>query len=695
MPREVRSGVVLAGFRVQGPVAEGAMGAVYRAEDCSTGAQVALKVLLPELARDERFRQRFLRETGIAASLDHPNVIRTVAAGDEDGVLYLAMQYVDGPDLRELLHREGEFESERAIRLVEQVAAALDSAHEAGLVHRDVKPGNVLVRQEEEGEHAYICDFGLARHVSSVSSLTGERGFIGTIAYVPPEQIEGGEIDGRADVYSLGCLLYECLAGAPPFARDSELSVVFAHLNEPPPRLSDVRHDLPEAFDAVFAIALAKSPDDRYSTCGELAKAARAALAGKVVARRRVRSPRLAVAAAAVLVTAAAVAAAVLATEGTSGPKRVRLPLAPNAVSLVDARSHQVVGSVPYPAATAVFAGRSAWLLSPEKQQLARVDLRTRKVGRRIDLPWHPGRVTTGGGSVWVAEDFGSRVWRINAGSGKVTRRLSIGGGGISDIAFGAGSLWLAQGDAVLRADPQDGHVLHRIAAPAQRLVFGDRALWTATQGDGKLAKIDPADNRVVAPQKLHGWLSGLAVGGGSLWAAITPGGDVFRLSEDDLGVQSTPAAGSDPEQISFGGGKLWIADTAARAVSSLDQVSGKRAELESTAEPTSAAYHAGLIWIAAAAPPKPLPPISGQVLRVSSPTDTAVDPDPMGGKGSVAQFMYATCSNLLRYPDASGTAGARLQPEIAAAQPVVSNGGRTYTFRIRRGFRFSPPSNE
>src|SRR3954454_11210076 len=160
MPREVRAGVVLAGFRVEAPVAEGAMGAVYRAEDCSTGAQVALKVLLPELARDERFRQRFLRETGIAASLDHPNIVPTIAAGEEDGVLYLAMQYVDGPDLRELIRREGELAPERAIGLVEQVAAALDSAHEAGLVHRDVKPGNILVTQGAEGEHAYVCDFG-------------------------------------------------------------------------------------------------------------------------------------------------------------------------------------------------------------------------------------------------------------------------------------------------------------------------------------------------------------------------------------------------------------------------------------------------------------------------------------------------------------------------------------------------------
>src|SRR3954468_5854334 len=300
---EIQTGTLIADFRVERLIGAAATGSVFLAEDVRSGTRVALKILAPELARDARFRERFLRESTIAAELEHPNITRTLAAGEHDGLLYLAMAYVDGSDLRVLLRHDGTFAPARAVALVGQVASALDEAHRAGLVHRDVKPANILVASDPDGEHAYICDFGLARHVSSVSSLTGERGFIGTIAYVPPEQIEGGEIDGRADVYSLGCLLYECLAGAPPFAPDRELSVVFAHLNEPPPRLSDVRHDLPEAFDAVFAIALAKSPDDRYSTCGELAKAARAALAGKVVARRRVRSPRLAVAAAAVLVT--------------------------------------------------------------------------------------------------------------------------------------------------------------------------------------------------------------------------------------------------------------------------------------------------------------------------------------------------------------------------------------------------------
>jgi serine/threonine-protein kinase len=240
------------------------MAKVYRARDEAHDRVVALKILDDALARDERFRQRFLRESQLAASLTDPHIVRTLSSGEEDGRLYLAMEYVDGSDLRQLLRQGGRLEPERAIDLVEQVASALDTAHAAGLIHRDVKPGNILVGSDADREHAYVCDFGLARHASSVSSLTGDRGFVGTIDYVPPEQIEGGKVDARADIYSLGCVLYECLAGVRPFERDSELSVVFAHLNEPPPRLTDVRPELPAAFDAVFATALAKTPDERY-----------------------------------------------------------------------------------------------------------------------------------------------------------------------------------------------------------------------------------------------------------------------------------------------------------------------------------------------------------------------------------------------------------------------------------------------
>ena len=310
MRSHVTVGNILVGFRVESLIGEGATGEVYLAEDATRGGRVALKILAPELAHDDRYRERFLRESRLAATLDHPHVVPIVAAGEEDGLLYLAMAYVEGSDLRELLRSEGALEPERALELVGQVAEAIDAAHAAGLVHRDVKPGNILVTAKPEGEQVYVCDFGLARHVSSVSSLTGDRGFVGTIDYVAPEQIKGSSIDSRADVYSLGCVLFECLAGERPFERESELSVVFAHLNEPPPCLSDLRPGLPQALDAVISTALTKSPDDRYQTCSELVDAARGALRGEAVARRRMGRRRwLLIAAALVAATAASIGA--------------------------------------------------------------------------------------------------------------------------------------------------------------------------------------------------------------------------------------------------------------------------------------------------------------------------------------------------------------------------------------------------
>ena len=324
MAARLSPGTVVAGFRVESSLGHGAMAEVYRACD-ESGQIVALKLLDDTLARDERFRQRFLRESQLASSLEDPNIVRTIASGEDHGRLYLVMELVEGSDLRQLLRETGRFEPERAVALVEQVAGALDAAHAAGLVHRDVKPGNILVATAEDGEHAYVCDFGLARHVSSVSSLTGDRGFVGTIDYVPPEQIEGGTIDGRADVYSLGCVLYECLTGVRPYDRDSELSVVFAHLNEPPPRVTDVRPELPAAFDDVLATALAKSPDDRYSSCGELATAARAALRGEVLRRRRSHRRRVVVAAIAAALAAVAAAAGFLLTRQDHIPAPVTI----------------------------------------------------------------------------------------------------------------------------------------------------------------------------------------------------------------------------------------------------------------------------------------------------------------------------------------------------------------------------------
>jgi ABC-type transport system substrate-binding protein/class 3 adenylate cyclase/tRNA A-37 threonylcarbamoyl transferase component Bud32 len=270
-------GSVLAGYRVERSLGQGAMGTVYLAEDVHLRRKTALKLLVPELAQDERFRRRFLLESQLAASLEHPHIVPIYAAGEIEDVLFLAMKYVEGYDLRELLEATEQLDDERALKLLGQVAGALDAAHGLGLVHRDVKPANVLIGAGEE-EHAYLCDFGLAKHASTVASLTGERAFVGTISYVAPEQIESGRVDARADVYALGCMLFECLTGGPPFDREGDLQVVFAHLKEAPPLVTAERPDLPDAIDDVLRQALAKEPDDRFSTCGELVAAASDAL---------------------------------------------------------------------------------------------------------------------------------------------------------------------------------------------------------------------------------------------------------------------------------------------------------------------------------------------------------------------------------------------------------------------------------
>jgi serine/threonine-protein kinase len=255
------------------------MGTVYSAADVALERRVALKVLTPELARDERFRERFLRESKLAASLEHPHIVPIHSAGEADGVLYLAMRYVDGRDLGALLESLGRLDAERTLSILEQVGDALDAAHARGLVHRDVKPANILLAK---GDYAYLCDFGLAKHASTVSSLTGSRAILGTVDYLAPEQIEARPVDGRVDVYALGCVLYECLAGEPPHRRDNELAALLAHVNDSPPKPSERRSELPAALDDVIGTALAKDREARFATCSELVEAARVAMRGDV-----------------------------------------------------------------------------------------------------------------------------------------------------------------------------------------------------------------------------------------------------------------------------------------------------------------------------------------------------------------------------------------------------------------------------
>jgi ABC-type branched-subunit amino acid transport system substrate-binding protein/tRNA A-37 threonylcarbamoyl transferase component Bud32 len=293
------------------------MSVVYRAEDLRLKRKVALKLMAPELAEDERFRERFLRESELAASIDHPSIVPIYEAGEVDGQLYIAMRYVEGTDLKVLLHAEGSLEPKRALALLEQVGTALDAAHQRGLVHRDVKPANVLISVQAGREHCYLSDFGLTKQTSSESGLTESGQFVGTAEYIAPEQIERRRVDGRADIYSLGCILYQCLTGEVPYPGERLMAVLWAHVNERPPSASERNPELPAAVDTVIAKALAKSPEERYPSCGELIDAAREALPARepatAPARRR---PRRAFIAGALVVATAAVAAGLLLTRG-------------------------------------------------------------------------------------------------------------------------------------------------------------------------------------------------------------------------------------------------------------------------------------------------------------------------------------------------------------------------------------------
>jgi len=280
VPVEPKVGDTFAGYRIDALAGRGGMGVVFRATDLALDRQVALKLIAPGAAQDPVFRARFEHECRAAASIDHPHAVEVFHAGEVDGVLYVTMRYVEGIDLGALLARESALEPARAVGIVAQVAGALDEAHRRGLVHRDVKPTNVLIAQRNGGEHAFLTDFGLTKRPEGDAGLTKPGFAMGTADYMSPEQARGADVDGRADTYALGCVLYKSLTGVVPFDRGSDLEKMWAHVNDQPPSLLDVRPELPKALDAAVRRAMAKDRDERHASAQEFAEAALAAIEG-------------------------------------------------------------------------------------------------------------------------------------------------------------------------------------------------------------------------------------------------------------------------------------------------------------------------------------------------------------------------------------------------------------------------------
>jgi serine/threonine protein kinase len=275
--RPLEPTAIIAGYRIEEVIGRGGMGVVYRATQLALERAVAIKLIAAERSEDPVFRERFAAESRIASAIEHANVIPVYEAGEDDGLLFIAMRLVEGLDLGQLLARVGPLPPQRAARVIAQIAGALDAAHARGLVHRDVKPANVLVAADQP-EHAYLTDFGVAKYTGALTRITRADQWVGTLDYLAPEQIRGEQLEARADIYALTGVMYHCLTGETPFPRDSEAATMWAHVSASPPIPSGVRPELPEELDEVIARGMAKDPMDRYASAGDLARAAALAL---------------------------------------------------------------------------------------------------------------------------------------------------------------------------------------------------------------------------------------------------------------------------------------------------------------------------------------------------------------------------------------------------------------------------------
>jgi len=611
-------GSTFATYRIDDEIGRGGMGVVYRAFDTKLERPVALKLITPELAYDEGFRKRFLRESLVAASLDHGNVIPVYEAGEYDGQLFIAMRFVDGGELKTLLAREETLAPERALPICAQVGSALDAAHRRGLVHRDVKPGNVLL---DERGHVYLTDFGLTKQVGGTSSDTGR--FVGTLDYLAPEQIRGGELDGRTDEYALACVLYECLAGTPPFRRTTEAEVLWGHMQEAPPPLRTY-----PSLDPVLQKGLAKEQDERYESCAELVEAAYDALGLETARVRRTR--RLMRRSRILIVTGLVILAGALAATGFQLTTRTSPPRAPgNAVAAVSTASGRVVaytGTGSTPSNIAVGDG-SVWVLNADDRTISRIDPRTRRIVKTFATGGVPTDLAFGGGAVWVGiagpprrgfEASTSKVLRIDPQSYLVTASIRLpkappgvpGAGvveGISQLAVAGGSLWAINPEgSVSRIDAATGRLVSRVPIQfAGALAAGRGGVWVGHGGPNGagVTRIDARTGRIgqtiLVPAQSG---AGIAVGGGAIWGADPQGGTVWHIEPGVRPSLKTVSVGFGVTFVTYSSGAVWAANFVNGTISRIDPATDTvTTVIPLGATPQGLAADKGVVWAAAA----------------------------------------------------------------------------------------------
>jgi ABC-type branched-subunit amino acid transport system substrate-binding protein len=611
----IAPGTTFAGYRIDSVIGRGGMGVVYLATDLSLERPVALKLVAPELAQDERFRRRFLKEPRLAAALDHPNVVPIYEAREHDGELYLAMRYVPGEDLKTRIAGSGPLPPAEALRTLAQVADALDAAHRRGLIHRDVKPANILL--DEDG-HAYLVDFGITKSLSSVSTATEQ--VVGTLDYMAPERIRGENVDGRSDQYALACVLYECLAGTPPFRRETEAETMWAHMQGDIPSLPG-QPDL----DPVLAKSLAKEATERYATCTELVDAARAIVAPPAVPG--VRSPRVrrtllrrhrSISVAGLLLVAVAVAGAILAV-GDEESEPV-LGTIGNGVAAVDPASGKVtalIASRTAPSNVAVGEG-AVWFLNTEKEVVTRIEPETKRVTGTFKPPDVPTDIAAGEGALWIGQGGGRdanytlRIARVDPRTKRVTHTLKLPdktghaalarfSWGHPDIVVGAGAVWAVNPDRTIsRIDPKTGRVAAVIDADVDALAADARNVWFLERNEA--VRIDPRTNKeaeriaVGSPAP-----SAIAVGAGKVWVAAQQEGLLWRIDPGPTPVTRSIDVGVGVDYVAYGAGAAWTANYLDGRVTRVDPDTSKVAARARIGAAQALTAGAGAAWVSTA----------------------------------------------------------------------------------------------
>jgi DNA-binding beta-propeller fold protein YncE len=591
-------GSTLAGYRLDALIARGGMGVVYRATHLALDRPVALKVIAHHLAGEEGFRSRFLRESRLAARLDHPNVVPIFDAREEDGELIVAMRLIEDGDLKRRIAQRGPLPPAEAVELLGQVADALDAAHAAGIVHRDVKPHNILL----EGERAYLSDFGLAKALGDSGVLSGAS-IVGTVEYMSPEQWRGEKVGPPADVYSLGCVLYETLTGVVPFVRQA----------------GDTEPEMPEGLDTVIERAVSKDSAARYSTAGALIEAARerqgatpAATrvlsaqedrptvrlgevpAGRAPGLSRWRRPLaagfLAWFLSGLAVSAAAIVLAILLLGGDdvsvsspipvgAGPLRLAVgddalwvtSAADGTLSRIDPETREVVDSVRIGrgiSGVAVGEG-SVWVTRPRTGDVLRLDP-TDSSGQppeRVEVGGRPGAIVVAGGRVWVADEDGAGVTAINAQGARVFRRGIAPQAAPLRLAAGAGGLWVSSASTgtIRRVDLGDA-----VAGPAiavgrgpSGITVGGGIVWVANSRGGTVTRVDPATHTLLGdPIAVGDRPGGIDAGTDAVWVASAGGDSITRIAiQGGEPIGDPVTVGSAPGAIAVGREAVWVAN--------------------------------------------------------------------------------------------------------------------------------------